>query len=112
MNSPTGQQETKSGAVNPEIRLEVMFENRSEKLTPEEASTLRRYLKGVETKTPKGSPSSRLKYRVRIDVGGKPQFYYFRDDGSLMLTKSTPKKVEEIKQLITSVASRIPATTK
>lgn len=112
MNSPTGQPETKSGGVNPDIRLEVMFQNRSEKLTPEEASTLRQYLKGVKTKTPEGSPSPRLKYRVRIDVGGKPQFYYFRDDGSLMLAKSPSKKADEIKQLVTSVASRIPVATK
>jgi hypothetical protein len=74
---------------------------------------LRQYLKGVGTKTsPEGSPSPRLKYRVRIDVGGKPQFYYFKDDGSLMLAKSPPKKAAEIKQLTASVASRIPEATK
>lgn len=110
MNSSTGQSETNSSGSSREIRLEVMFQNRSEVLTPEEATTLREYLKGVATRTPEGSPSPRLKYRVRIDVDSKSQFYYFKDDGSLMLAKSPPTKADEIQHLIVSIASRIPQT--
>lgn len=87
-----------------------MFQNRSEVLTFEEANTLRQCLRGVVTKTPKGSPSPRLKYRLRIDVDGKSQFYYFKDDGSLMLAKEPPTKDDEIQHLIAKIASRITET--
>lgn len=113
MNSSTNQLATDTASASQEIRLEVMFQNRTARLTPEEANTLRQFLKGVETKTPQaGSPSPRLKYRVRIDVGEQPQFYYFKDDGSLMLAKSPPKRADEIKDLITRIATRIPKATK
>jgi hypothetical protein len=93
------------------VWLHVTFGAVKEQLSEEESDLLRSYLKSVRVELvwPRGAQhvSWWPKYTLWIVWDGKHRQYDFREDGSLIGAKLAPERMELIKRLIVTVASRM-----